>query len=220
MDNLWMYIVGFIVAIVVGMCCHEYAHARVAYNCGDDTAKLSGRMTLNPMAHLDPLGFLALVVVGFGWAKPVPINPIRFKEYRKGMFLTSIAGILTNFAICFFTSGISMLFTYLEVVCSASSSFVVGLLMFLQILFLYIAIVNFSLAVFNLIPIYPLDGFNIMLSLTKGTNKFVEFLRKYGTIILLVLMLSTGLEFLMNFLVDNVFGQITSFWFRIIFGVY
>ncbi len=220
MDNLWMYIVGFIVAIVVGMCCHEYAHARVAYNCGDDTAKLSGRMTLNPMAHLDPLGFLALVVVGFGWAKPVPINPVRFKEYRKGMFLTSIAGILTNFTICFFASGISMLFTYLGVACSASSSSVVGLLMFLQILFLYIAIVNFSLAVFNLIPIYPLDGFNIMLSLTKGTNKFVEFLRKYGTIILLVLMLSTGLEFLMNFLVDNVFGQITSFWFRIIFGVY
>lgn len=217
--TLWLYVIGFCIAVVVAMCCHEYAHARVAYKCGDDTAKVSGRMTLNPLAHIDLLGMLSFVLVGFGWAKPVPINPVRFKEYRKGIFLTSVAGVITNFVICFFASGLSILFLYFASLYTGTSQFIMYLLQFLFITFSLISSVNFCLCIFNLLPIYPLDGFNVLQSVTKGTNRFVDFLKRYGTIILVVLLLTTLLETGMGYAVDYVLAPIDSFWFKIIYGV-
>lgn len=215
---LWIYVAGFIIAILVAMCFHEYAHARMAYACGDDTAKVSGRMTLNPTAHIDTLGALAFLLVGFGWAKPVPINPARFKQYRKGIFLTGIAGVLMNFVICFFSIGLSVLFSKILTYSTIENKFVLYSIMFLAFTFRAIATVNFSLCLFNLLPVYPLDGYSVLASVTKGTNKFVNFLKNYGTIILLVLMLTSVLEIGMGYAVDYVLNPIFVFWYRI-FGV-
>lgn len=215
---LWLYIAGFVIAILIAMCFHEYAHARTAYICGDDTAKVSGRMTLNPLAHIDTLGILAFVLVGFGWAKPVPINPVRFKEYRKGILLTGIAGVLMNFVICFFSLGLSVLFLVILNSLDSPSEFVYYLLCFLSLTCELTAQVNFSLCLFNLLPIYPLDGYNVLASVTKGTNKFVNFLKNYGTIILLVLLLTSVLEIGMGYAVDYILNPIYLFWLKIFAG--
>ena len=215
-EFLWAYILVFILAIVVAMCSHEYAHARVAYSCGDDTAKLSGRMTLNPVKHFDLLGILCFLFAGFGWATPVPINPLKFKEYRKGIFLTSIAGVATNFIICFISCGLCELFIYFM---SVSSTTLANILFFVGMFFLYLSHINLSLCIFNLLPLYPLDGYNILRSVTKGTNGFVNFLGRYGHIILLVLIFSTLLETGMSFAVINILSPINNFWSKIIFGM-
>ena len=95
MEDLIIIIAQFIAATVV-LSFHEFAHAFAAYKCGDPTAKYAGRMTLNPMKHFDPLGILMFAMAGFGWAKPVAINPYNFDNYKKGSFWTSAAGVLTN----------------------------------------------------------------------------------------------------------------------------
>lgn len=100
-------------AVLIGLCCHEWGHAYVAYRCGDDTAKRAGRLTLNPLRHLDPVGTILMFFVGFGYAKPVPVNPYHFRGDRnRDDFLVSIAGITVNLILF-------VLFTYLAVLCSA-----------------------------------------------------------------------------------------------------
>ena len=182
---LLIYSLAFIVAILIAMCSHEYAHAKMAYNCGDDTAYLAGRMTLNPVAHINPLGALAFLLVGFGWATPVPINPVKFKDYRKGIFLTGIAGVMSNFIICFFSAGLSVLCTYF-IGLLAEANFWYYILLFFVVMFSFSATINLSLCIFNLLPISPLDGFNVLPSVTKGTNRFVNFLKRYSQIILII----------------------------------
>lgn len=214
-EVLWVHILAFLIAIIVAMCSHEYAHAKVAYSCGDDTAKLSGRMTLNPAKHFTLLGTLCFLFAGFGWATPVPINPLKFKDYRKGIFLTSIAGVLTNFVICFFSCGLYILCFRFSFQTSTEFSFYA--LYLLSYVFYYLMVVNFSLCLFNLLPLYPLDGYNVLRSLTKGTNKVVDFLGRYGSIILIVLIFSTLLEKGMGYAVDYVLQPILSFWSKIIY---
>ena len=102
-EDLLPYLLAFMLALAIAMSIHEFAHAKVAYILGDDTAKLSGRLTLNPLAHISPIGLVCFLLVGYGWATPVPVNPLRFKKYRLGMFLVSIAGVITNFIFAFIT---------------------------------------------------------------------------------------------------------------------
>ena len=99
--DTFIYYLSSILAVIFVLCPHEWGHAFAATKCGDGTAKAYGRLTLNPIKHLDPLGFVCCALVGFGWAKPVPINPYNFKNYRKGLFLTAIAGVLVNYLIAF-----------------------------------------------------------------------------------------------------------------------
>ena len=106
-------IIAFLFAVAISISVHEFAHAYVAYKNGDDTASRLGRYTINPLAHLDLFGTIAFFVFGFGWAKPVPINPVKFKEYRKGIFLTSIAGIIANIFLAFFGAGLLVLTIYI-----------------------------------------------------------------------------------------------------------
>lgn len=101
MTTLIYYVASFIAVICV-LCPHEFAHAYVAYKNGDPTAKFSGRMTLNPLKHIDPVGFVLCVLVGFGWARPVPINPDNFRKRKVGLFTTAIAGVVANYVIAFF----------------------------------------------------------------------------------------------------------------------
>ncbi len=155
---------------------HEVAHGWVAYKMGDPTAKWSGRLTLNPLNHLDPIGTLMLFLAGFGWAKPVPVNFNNLTDKRKGLLFVSSAGILANILLAFF----ALLFIRLF---SSSSSGTAAILVYK--VSTYIAHINITLAALNLIPIPPLDGSKILMGITwKRTPYFLTRLEPYGFFII------------------------------------
>lgn len=204
------YLIAFIFAILISISIHEFAHAFVANKNGDDTAKLLGRYTINPIAHLDLFGAISFLLFGFGWAKPVPINPLKFKSYKKGIFLTSIAGIVANIFLSFFAFGAYVLISILG--SGVTVGFLGFVVSFLSIFFSQLAIINLGLAIFNLIPIYPLDGFNIIYSLSKRENGFLKFMAKYGSIILLVIFLTGFFDVALMYLVNLIEIPFLDFW--------
>lgn len=162
-----------LVAIVLSIMLHEVAHGLVALWNGDDTAKRAGRLNLNPVSHFDPVGFLMLIFLRFGYAKPVPVNPYNFKNRKVGMFTVSVAGVTLNLILAFFCYP-------LFVVCSEIN--------YLSIFLLYMVVVNLNLAAFNLLPLYPLDGYRILNCFIPETNKFMSFLKNYSRYILIFLL--------------------------------
>ena len=169
-----------LLAVLLAITLHELAHGYVAYCLGDNTAKAAGRLTLNPLAHLDPIGALMMFIAGFGWAKPVPVNPFFFKGNRTtGMMLVSLAGPLVNLIVAYIA--------YAVYVAGQGFYTVPFLNQFLN----YCIILNVFLAVFNLIPIPPLDGSKILAGfLPKQTAfKFLTTMERYGFVILMVLIL-------------------------------
>ncbi len=177
--KLCYYIISFF-AVMIVLTMHEFAHAMTAYKNGDLTPKLQGRCSLNPAVHFDPWGLVMMVLCGFGWAKPVPINPYNFRNYRKGLIWTSLAGILTNicfaFLICPFyllsinlvTQGYTGLFVY----------------QFASKLF-YLSVGFF---VFNLIPLPPLDGWQFLSTVKKNHGRVMYWIRYNGQKILFALL--------------------------------
>jgi len=156
---------------------HEVAHGWVAYRMGDPTAKWSGRLTLNPLHHLDPIGTLMLFLAGFGWAKPVPVNFNNLTDKRKGLIFVSSAGVLANILLAFFALLSIRLF-------SASSSGIAVILVYKVCT--YVAHINITLAALNLIPIPPLDGSKILMGITwKRTPYFLTRLEPYGFFIII-----------------------------------
>lgn len=145
-----------LVALLLVFPVHEYAHGWVAHLFGDDTAKAQGRLTLNPMAHIDLQGFLLLLILGFGWAKPVQIDSRYFKNRRLGVICTSAAGPVSNVLFCFISY---LLYGILSVYASIHD---VLWLSIVSMLFFYMAIYNATFAVFNMIPFPPLDGSKIL----------------------------------------------------------
>lgn len=185
-------------AIIIGLTVHEWAHAFAADKLGDPTAKNLGRMTLNPFAHIDLFGFLCLLVVGFGWAKPVPVNPRNFKNYRRDDIIVSLAGIAMNLVVAFFAT-ILFYFGVYRWNLGRNEAF--------YTIFLSIVTINLSLAVFNLLPIYPLDGSHVFESLfMRYIPKFFMFLRQYGQYILIALLVSG--------LVSTVLGTVVGWLFE------
>ena len=185
-------------AIIIGLTVHEWAHAFAADKLGDPTAKNLGRMTLNPFAHIDLFGFLCLLVVGFGWAKPVPVNPRNFKNYRRDDIIVSLAGIAMNLVVAFFAT-ILFYFGVYRWNLGTNEAF--------YTIFLSIVTINLSLAVFNLLPIYPLDGSHVFESLfMRYIPKFFMFLRQYGQYILIALLVSG--------LVSTVLGTVVGWLFE------
>lgn len=185
-------------AIIIGLTVHEWAHAFAADKLGDPTAKNLGRMTLNPFAHIDLFGFLCLLVVGFGWAKPVPVNPRNFRNYRRDDIIVSLAGIAMNLVVAFFATILFYFGVYRWNLGSNEAFYTI---------FLSIVTINLSLAVFNLLPIYPLDGSHVFESLfMRYIPKFFMFLRQYGQYILIALLVSG--------LVSTVLGTVVSWLFE------
>ena len=161
---------------------HEFAHAFVAYKLGDDTARLSGRLTLNPLAHVDLVGALMIFLVGFGYAKPVPVNPRNFKNPKGGMAATALAGPISN---------LIMAFIFLLPYCAVGSLYDGNseLVFAIAAFFFYAASVNIGLAVFNLIPIPPLDGSSIIVPFLKGKALANYYrLQQYAMPILIIVL--------------------------------
>lgn len=189
-------IVWSIPAVLIAITFHEYCHGRMAYRLGDPTAAEAGRLTLNPLAHLDPIGTLMLLLFRFGWAKPVPVNFNRLNNPKRGMIYVSLAGPIANIAIAIIFAFILRLSYYLigQITMTQNSSFFNILLTTLRgwLIFLQTGvIINLALAIFNLIPVPPLDGSKILLGLLPYSQayKFAK-LEAYGPIFLLILVLS------------------------------
>jgi len=155
---------------------HQMAHGCVAYKMGDPTAKALGRLSLNPLKHLDPVGTIMLLMFGFGWAKPVPVNFNRLRDRHMGMIWVSSAGIITNMVLAF-----SALF--LSRLVSPSPSSMLAVLLF------YLAHINIILAAFNLIPLPPLDGSKILMGFAPPSiQNFLFRLERYGFFIIIALL--------------------------------
>jgi Zn-dependent protease len=165
-------------AILLAITAHEFAHGYVSYKLGDPTPKMDGRLTMNPLAHLDPWGALCLVVFRMGWAKPVRINTAYYRDKKKGTILVSLAGPLMNFFLAFVAMLIYGLFY------KAENSY--------GIWFYYLAVINVGLGTFNLIPLPPLDGSNILQELFPKVRGFYYKIRRYA-MPLIVICVVTGI---------------------------
>ena len=165
---------------------HETAHGYAAYKLGDPTAKLMGRLTLNPAKHFDPIGFLMMLFVGFGWAKPVPVDYRNFKNVKKGVLTVSLAGVGANFVIAFLCYLLGFL-TYKIFGNTESSELWSRIILLFYLFFYYSVSINLSLIAFNILPLYPLDGFRVLSALAPR-SKVTEFLLKYGNYILIGLV--------------------------------
>lgn len=205
----------FSFASIFALTLHEFAHSFTAYKLGDSTPKVYGRLTLNPLAHFDYIGLICFLFFGFGWAKPVPINPFNFKKVKRDTFLVSISGILTNLISAFVFYPIFLLTIYFGI---WGFGFVGTLQEILMSLFSYLFQVNIVFMVFNLLPIYPLDGFNAIASFLPYENKFVAFMHKYGNLFLMIMIVVFARTNVFDYLVSYIGYPIQAFWLMI-FGI-
>ena len=178
-----------IIPLLYSVVIHEVAHGWVANRMGDPTAKLLGRLSLNPFKHLDPIGTLMLFLVGFGWAKPVPINMNNIADRRKGLIFVSSAGILANILLAFGSSAC------LQALWISTSARTVALIAN------YTAYINITLAALNLIPIPPLDGSKILMGFaSRNTQYFLARIEPYGFFILIALLYLGWLDDFIGFI--------------------
>lgn len=185
------YIARFAVLLFI-LPAHEFAHAFAAHINGDDTAKAMGRYTLNPFKHFNLVGLICFLFVGFGWAEPVPVNPYNYKNYKKGAIQVAVVGVLTNLILAFIFYPL-MLVMETFILPLANSSIVEAVLDFLFLFFLYGFVLDLSFFTFNLIPVYPLDGFRLMDALVKKKNESYYKYKKYGYYVLIALMLFSSI---------------------------
>ncbi|MCK5114668.1 MAG: site-2 protease family protein [Phycisphaerae bacterium] len=198
-------------ALLLSLTVHEFAHARVALAFGDPTALRAGRLTLNPMKHLSLIGTLMLFIAGFGWAKPVPVNPHLMKPARLGNIMVSLAGPMSNLALAIISG---CLLKIVIIVCAKFGSDNPGNVWDILIEALLITMsINLVLCVFNLLPVFPLDGYHILGGLlpTETRSEYERFQRQYGMFILLALLFGPRL-------LSSMSGQYVPGPISIIFG--
>ena len=189
--------------ILLAIVCHECAHGWVSYKLGDPTAKNAGRLSLNPLKHLDPLGALCMLFFHIGWANPVPINPWYYKDRKKGIIYVSLAGPITNFVIAF----LSLLIEGFLMRFGSDTSTVIWVLC--QLCY-YSAVVNVGLGLFNLIPIPPLDGSKILGELWNKANRFYWQYQNYWRWILILCVITGVLSKPLSFLNSAVISGMWS----------
>jgi Zn-dependent protease len=183
--------------MLISLPVHEFSHALAAYNLGDDTAKRQGRLTLNPIKHLDPMGAILMIFTGFGWAKPVPINARNFKNRKVGFAVSALAGPVSNFVLAYLAIVLLRLFR-------------VPIDSFAGMFLYYLSILNIGLGVFNLLPVPPLDGSRIF-SLLLPEKQYFKIMKYEGVcfLALFILMQFTFFEniifALQNFAFDSLF---------------
>ena len=197
-------------AVIIGLSFHEWGHAFAALKMGDPTARNLGRLTLNPLKHIDPMGFLMMIFFGFGWAKPVPVNPHNYRNYKVSEIVVSLAGVTMNLILAFVSAlGLAAYYKFAgtEFIMSAAGNKI-------AIIIYYFIMLNLCLLVFNLIPIYPLDGFHVaevLLSKPLGSKVFL-FLRRYGQFILIgILLLGRSGFSPVGFVAGKLYDAVTSF---------
>ncbi len=199
-----MSIIAGLPGLLLALVLHEYAHARVAVAMGDFTPKLTGRLTLNPMAHIDPIGLLMLLVARFGWAKPVMVNPRNFRDMKKGNILVALAGPAANFLTAFVTLFIMMVLFKFGMLNT------VGIKTVLSMIVLF----NINFGIFNLIPLPPLDGSKILLEFLPGELAYKYMgLERYSFIILIILIMTPVLSSILvplSSLILHIFETILS----------
>ncbi len=178
----------FATIFVISLTIHEFSHAFVAYKLGDSTAKYQGRLTLNPLAHLDPVGTLMILLVRFGWGKPVPINATNFKQPRRDSALVAIAGPVSNISLAILMAILAKLLP--------PNVVVYGILQ-------VVAVFNLTLAFFNLLPFYPLDGFNVVYGILPFDLAWqFKDTARYGIFVLLILMVTGSIGFFISAPID------------------
>jgi Zn-dependent protease len=186
MDNFDIVrILKFLPGIVLGLTVHEFCHAWVAHKCGDSTSKDQGRITLNPLKHIDLLGFIMLIVAGFGWAKPVQFNEENLINPKYDVMKIAVAGPLSNAVTAMI---LSILLSIYTVIIPAYPG---QILQIISEVFLYAIYINWGLFIFNLIPIPPLDGSHLLLNQFKKFPVLYNNIYKYGSYVFLALILAT-----------------------------
>lgn len=201
----WSVLTDILLSVLPALLCitfHEVSHGFVAYRLGDDTAKRSGRLSLNPVKHIDPIGLVMMAVFHFGWAKPVPVNMRRFENPKRGMAITALAGPVSNILLSVvFLCVYGLLF---NVLVNSEAGYYL-----LQMIYL-VSYLSLAMAVFNIIPIPPMDGSKVLFAVVSDKT-YVKLMRyeRYGMIILLVLVatgaLGTPLSQAVNFVYDKLF---------------
>ncbi len=199
------FFLAYAISLLIAFVLHELSHGLVAYWCGDKTAKAMGRLSLNPFKHLDAWGMVSFLFVGFGWAKPVPVNPLNFRNYKKGIRLVSCSGVVTNFVLGLIFSCLLFFFGGRLNLNSTIGLFAYFLLSFSTSL-------NISLALFNLLPIYPLDGFNFLASFLRTENKFVQFMYRYGGLVLMIFIILPVFDIIYHYAVFGVEELFFKLW--------
>jgi len=180
-DTTLAQIVGIAVALVIGITFHEFSHAFTADQLGDHRPRALGRVSLNPVAHIDPIGALVFVLAGFGWGKPVPVNVYALRPGRVGMAIVAAAGPIANVVVAV-AGGIA--FRVLEIAGVGGFG--------LEVMY-YVVLYNLLLAVFNLLPIPPLDGYNVVLAFVPARTAFtIQRYAQYGVLLLLLLVFLPG----------------------------
>jgi Zn-dependent protease len=199
----------FLPGIIIGLTFHEFAHAKAANMLGDPTPKLQGRVTLNPLAHIDIVGFIALMIVGFGWGKPVQINGNYFKKFKRDEIIVSISGVLMNLVLAIAFAGILKIMDI-----TASEFFTTSSLgNYLSQMVYGVIWINIILMVFNLMPIPPLDGFNVIAELAHLREKGI-YAQVYdkGPIILIILIVFN--------ITDKIIGPVANFFMDLVLNIF
>ena len=200
----WLYTQLLLLpAIIIGLTFHEAAHGYVSYWLGDPTPKLQGRLSLNPIRHIDPIGFLALFFAGFGWGQPVEINPMYYKHRRRDELLVAMAGVVTNFIIALVAS------LALKLLINANGWYFSGITEIFFYILYYIVAINIMLMIFNLLPVPPLDGFGVLTQIFN-LQKYSWFDTVYRNVFLILMVLiifnivdrilTPAMDFFMNLL--------------------
>lgn len=200
-------------AILIALTIHEYAHGYIAWRRGDDTAMNAGRLTFNPLPHLDVFGTLMLLFGPFGWAKPVPVNPNKLKNPHRDMVWVSLAGPLSNISLALIVGYLYRLLFELGVATTLPG----GLTLFIQ----YLLIINLGLSFFNLIPVPPLDGSKVVVGMLspEKAQAYARAIRHAPKIFLGLLLAEWALNIpLFSMLIDPLWRPWFGFWQWVIFG--